>query len=294
MGFAQGVPARLEGGADALFREPERVGTVHRRRDRHRVQGAVPHPARTQGDHVAHAECGVLHVPLEAGLPAEDRRRIAQLRHALAVGAGGCHSSSRDHCRCQQARCSGSRAGNAQERHRLRGAEERLRAGAASKVRAPFRGGKVQFESLDALAGGERNLDAPRRDLARVRVAVGAVEDVVDVFPVLLRHLLDQVGVGEQFPPHAVGGALVPEVAAIERQPERRIPAPQQPAHQTVAEWQRFVPGGDGRREGEVQLGAWQAGRLRARARRPRRPRGPCQPPASRRRMFAASRSPGR
>ena len=122
--------------------------------------------------------------------------------------------------------------------------------------------GQVQFESLDALSGIEVDLDAARRDLARVRVAVGAVEDVVDVLLVLLRHLLDQVGVGEQFPPHAVGGALVPEIAAVQREPERRLAAPQQAAHQAVAEWQRFVPGGDGRREGEVQLGAWQAGRL--------------------------------
>ena len=94
-----------------------------------------------------------------------------------------------------------------------------------------------------------------------MRVAVGAVEDVVDVLVVLLLHLPDQVGVGEQFPPHAAGGTLVPEVAAIERQPERRIPAPQQPAHHAVAEWQRFVPGRNRRRQREVQFSAGKPGR---------------------------------
>ena len=260
VGRSQRVPSRIERRAQASLRQRQRIGIVHRRRHGDRVERAAAGAPRAQGDDVAHPQRRLLHVPLQAGLVSEHRGRVAQPGDALTVRACGGHSPARHHRRRQEACRPRGRTRDAHQCDGLRRAEERLRTRAAREVRAALRRRQIQFERLEALSRVERDLDSPRRDLARVWVAICAVEHVIDIRVVLLSHLLDEVRVGEELPAHAVRRALVPEIAAVERQLERRVPSPQQSAHQAVAEGHRFVPCFDRRGEGEVQIRGGQTG----------------------------------
>ena len=127
------------------------------------------------------------------------------------VGAGSCFPSAGVHRgvsrRADRGAAPGTRSSTIGRASLKNAPRARRPPGARSPRRSP---GPVRTGKR--LSGVELDLHATGGDLGGVRVAIGAVQDVVDVLPVLVRHLPDEVGVGEQVPSHAVGGALVPEV----------------------------------------------------------------------------------
>ena len=133
---------------------------------------------------------------------------------------------------------------------------------AASEPGDGFRGGQVQLERVERLRGVQRDFEPPGRELGgRGVVLVVRVEDVVELRHAVLRdealhgRPVEAVADFEE----ALGRALVPQVTAIEREPEGMVLAPEQAAQQAVAERDGFVPGLDGRLELQVERRVGQA-----------------------------------
>ena len=106
------------------------------------------------------------------------------------------------------------------------------------------------------LRGVERDFKPAGRELGgRALVIVVRIKDIVELGHAVLRDEalhgcpVETVTDFEE----AFGRALVPQVAAVEREPQGVVLAPQQAAQQAVAQWYGFVPGLDGRLELRVE-----------------------------------------
>ena len=114
----------------------------------------------------------------------------------------------------------------------------------SARASAPAR---LSVKPLSFSARIEIELDAPGGQFGRERLPVRRVENPVD-FCVLAGGLeLQDRGVVEFFRIVALRRPLVPQVAAIEREAKRGAFAPQQAAHEAVAQRDRLVPARDRR-----------------------------------------------
>ena len=109
-------------------------------------------------------------------------------------------------------------------------------------ARGPSAVARFSSNDVSSSAGRQRDLHAARRDLRRMEAVVRLVEDPVELVVLPRGHELAASSVVEPVPLDAVGRALVPQVAAVERQAKPRALAPQQAAEQAVAERDGLVP----------------------------------------------------
>jgi len=228
-----------QGGCDPAVGHLHRVGSILRRGHRHGQERRVRAPRPAHAHAIAQALGGLLEEPLRAVVLAGLRSLVAE---PLQRG------------RRAQPQRRRLRPGDPDQSHWLGGAEEHLEPSFIAEPGPALGGGEIELEALDPLRGGQVDLQPPGGDLGGMGVAVGAVEDRVQLAVLPLGHQADHRGVVEVVPADALGGTLVPQVAAVEREPHGAAPAPQQAAQQAVAQRHRLIPGRDGGGQSEIQL----------------------------------------
>jgi hypothetical protein len=132
---------------------------------------------------------------------------------------------------------------------------------------------EVEPDRLQAASRGQLELDADRGQLRRVRgLVVGRLEPVGEALRVLGGDEALQRRPGPVLGGRRLGDAQVPEVAAVERDPQHIALAPHHRADPAVAERGALVPAGDRGVQGQLPRG--RLGRQRQREQQGRRRRG--------------------
>ena len=109
-----------------------------------------------------------------------------------------------------------------------------------------------EAEALGAQAFGQGHKQPRSGNFRPLAVVVGGIEVFRPGFPVLLA---DRVELGLQVSGrivHVGVAALVPEIAAVQRQAQLRPLAPEQSARESVAQGQRVVPAPDRGGQGQA------------------------------------------
>ena len=247
--------ALVEGGGAALAGQAKQAGGIIARGNGDRQQGLVAEAPAFDAGAVFQAIGGFLDIPFGGAFAAGLRRRIAEgADRAAAAGAGiaaplfGAGGDQVDGL--------GFRTRDPHQGHGCRRAEEGGQRFAAGNVGNPFGRSQVELEILHRLARHQRDLEAADRQLGRGLAIVGTIPPAVDSAKILFGDQFRPLGIGAGFPPFLrTIGSFVPDVAAVERQPDQVLVTPQQPAHQAIAQRDRLIPGIDRRLQHQVLSG---------------------------------------